>query len=50
VAQIQAGASEDLPLQLKADKDAGAHFLMIEMALAWKSSSSSLFDIQATLC
>lgn len=34
VAQIQAGASEDLPLQLKANKDEGAHFLMIEMALA----------------
>lgn len=32
--EIQAKASEDLPLQLKADKDAGAHFLLIEMALA----------------
>lgn len=34
VGQIKAGTAEDLPLQFKANKDAGAHFLVIEMALA----------------
>lgn len=33
VGQIKAGTAEDLPLQFKADKNVGAHFLVIEMAL-----------------
>jgi len=33
VEQIKAGTGEDLPLQFKPDKDVGAHFLAIEMAL-----------------
>jgi redox-sensitive bicupin YhaK (pirin superfamily) len=32
--EIRAKISEDMLLQLKADKDVGAHFLLIEMALA----------------
>ena len=35
ILQIKAKKDEDLTLTLKADKTAGAHFLMIEMALAW---------------
>lgn len=34
ILQVKAKKDEDLTLTLKADKTAGAHFLMIEMALA----------------